>query len=757
VNKWTRRGLLTTGLVVGGGLVVGIAVRPGNRLGALSAHVAGDEETLLNTWVKLGADNSITVIVPHSEMGQGVGTALSQMLADELDADWNLVSFEEALAIEDFANHSMGRGILLAGVDLPDMIVPTVTGVMIMTAQALDLQITGGSLSIRTTGEYGMRVAGAAVKDMLKQAAAAAWQVPAGEIEARKSHLYHKNSGQSAPYADFAQAASEITPAASPILKTPEQYTIMGTHVERHDIPAKVDGTAQFAMDVILPDMLYATVQRAPTFDGGVDTLNEGPARAVIGVQDVIRLPAADGGGIVGAFTVPETVAVVANSYWSAKRGLDAVEVSWSQTGQESRSSDDIFAQFARDIAAGTDRAADKAQGDVAAAMANAAQTIEADYSVPYLAHSCMEPLNATATVKNGKCEIWVGCQNPLGFRGSVANALGMEVENVTLHNCYMGGGFGRKSVPDYAIQAALLSDKTGKPVQLIWSREEDIRQDRYRPAIASSFRAALDKAGHLTAWENTYVDKHEPAEAPLIPYNVAAQDIGHVASPTHIPFGAWRSVDHSQHGFFTESFIDEVAHAAGEDPYQFRAARLQDQPRHLAVLKKAAAAADWDKPLGQGRGRGIALQESFGSLVAQVVEVTIADGETKVDRVVAAVDPGFAISPDGLSAQIESGIIYGLTAALYGEITIENGAVKQSNYHDYKALRMPEAPVIETHIINSLATVGGAGEPGTPAIAPALANAVYDATGVRVRKLPLNRPEVKLQIEDSSSQKTSA
>jgi isoquinoline 1-oxidoreductase beta subunit len=252
-------------------------------------------------------------------------------------------------------------------------------------------------------------------------------------------------------------------------------------------------------------------------------------------------------------------------------------------------------------------------------------------------------------------------------------------------------------------------------------------------------------------------VDKHEPAEAPLIPYNVAAQDIGHVASPTHIPFGAWRSVDHSQHGFFTESFIDEVAHAAGEDPYQFRAARLQDQPRHLAVLKKAAAAADWDKPLGQGRGRGIALQESFGSLVAQVVEVTIADGETKVDRVVAAVDPGFAISPDGLSAQIESGIIYGLTAALYGEITIENGAVKQSNYHDYKALRMPEAPVIETHIINSLATVGGAGEPGTPAIAPALANAVYDATGVRVRKLPLNRPEVKLQIEDSSSQKTSA
>ncbi|MEM7004006.1 MAG: molybdopterin cofactor-binding domain-containing protein, partial [Pseudomonadota bacterium] len=357
---------------------------------------------------------------------------------------------------------------------------------------------------------------------------------------------------------------------------------------------------------------------------------------------------------------------------------------------------------------------------------------------------------NATASVADGKCEIWVGCQNPLGFRNEVASKLDMEPENVTLTNCMMGGGFGRKAVADYAVQAAQLSASAGQPVQLIWTREEDIRQDRYRPAIASSFSAALDDDGNLTAWQNTYVDKHEPAEAPLIPYAVAAQDIGHVASPTHVPFGAWRSVDHSQHGFFTESFIDEVAHAAGQDPYEYRAARLQHKPRHLAVLKKAAEAADWGAPLGEGRGRGIALQESFGSLVAQVVEVSVEAGQTKVDRVVAAVDAGFAVSPDGLSAQIESGIIYGLTAALHGEISIENGAVKQSNFHDYQAVRMPEAPVIETHIINSHAAVGGAGEPGTPAIAPALANAVFDATGVRVRRLPLNRPEVRLQIEDA-------
>ncbi len=749
MNKWTRRGLLTTGLVAGGGLAIGIALRPGNRLPGLAPHVAGDGETLLHTWLKLGSDNTVTVIVPHSEMGQGVGTALAQMLADELDADWNLVRFEEAPAIEDFANHSLGRGMLLANVELPDMIVPTVTGVMIQTAQALDLQITGGSASIRATGEYGMRAAGAAAKHMLKAAAAAAWEVPAADIVARESHLYHKASGQSAPYAEFAAVAAQLAPPVTPTLKTPDQYTIMGTHVERHDIPAKVDGSAMFAMDVKLPGMLYATVQRAPAFGGGVAAVNDQDARSVQGVREVIRLPATEGGGMVGAFSVPESVAVVGDSFWAAKKGLDALDITWSSTEHTARSSDDIFSQFARDIAAGDDRQADIIEGDVAHALASAAFTVEADYQVPYLAHACMEPLNATASVADGRCEVWVGCQNPLGFRSEVAKALGLDVEKVTLHNCFMGGGFGRKAVADYAVQAAQLSRETGRPVQLIWSREEDIRQDRYRPAIASHFRAGLDAAGNLTAWENTYVDKHEPAEAPLIPYAVASQDIGHVASPTHVPFGAWRSVDHSQHGFFTESFVDEVAHAAGQDPYAYRAERLKHKPRHLAVLKKAAEAAAWGSPLGEGRGRGISLQESFGSLVAQVVEVTVSDGELKVDRVVAAVDAGFAVSPDGLSAQIESGIAYGLTAALYGEITIENGAVKQSNFHDYQALRMPEAPAIETHIVNSYAAVGGAGEPGTPGIAPALVNAVFDATGLRVRRLPLNRPEIKLQIED--------
>jgi isoquinoline 1-oxidoreductase beta subunit len=739
MNKWTRRAFLTTGVLVGGGVAVGIAIRPGNRAAKLGQHVAGDSETLVHTWVKLDSNNMVTAIVPHAEMGQGVGTALAQMLADELDADWNLVKFEEAPAISEFANYPLGKGMLLAGVDMPEFLVPTVDGVLIRTAQALDLQITGGSLSVRTTGAYGMRVAGAAVKEMLRTAAADAWQVPIGEVVARNSQLIHQATGRTESYAAFAEAAAGMTPPASPKLKTHDEFNIMGRHVERHDIPGKVDGTAIFALDVRVPDMLYATVRRAPTFGGGIATLDDSKTRAIEGVMDVIQLPPAEFSALVGGFSAAQSVAVVAQGYWSAKQGLDALDITWLDTDNDGVSSDTIFEQFDRDISAAVDRKADVAEGDLQAAMASAAQVIKADYHVPYLAHTCMEPLNATATVEDGHCEVWVGCQSPLGFRQAIADALGFDVEKVTLHNCFMGGGFGRKSRADYAIQAALLAAKVGRPVQLIWTREEDVRQDFYRPAVQSRFRAALDTDGKLTAWENTYVDKHEPVEAPLIPYAVPARDIGHVSSPTHIPFGAWRSVDHSQHGFFTESFIDEVAIAAGQDPYEYRAARLQHQPRQLAVLKKAAEAADWGRPLGDGRGRGISLQESFGSIVAQVVEVTIVEGQAQVDRVVAAVDAGFAVSPDGLTAQIESGIVYGLTAALYGEITIENGAVKQSNFNDYQALRMSAAPKIETHIINSGNAMGGAGEPGTPGIAPALANAIYDATGRRIRRLPLN------------------
>lgn len=757
MGKWTRRAFLTTGVVVGGGLAIGIAVRPGNRARSLATHVEGDEETLVHTWVKIGSDNSITAIVPHAEMGQGAGTALTQMLADELEADWSLVRFEQAPAIPEFANHPVAKGLLLAGVDLPEIVVPTVDGVLLRTAQALDLQITGGSMSIRSTGVYGMRVAGAAVKEMLQTAAAEAWDVPVSEVVARKSHLIHEASGRKEPFATFASAAGEMTPPAKPTLKSTDDFTIIGHHVERHDIPSKVDGTATFALDVNLPDMVYATVRRAPTFEGEAVRVDEAKARAIPGVLDVFPLPAASASGVVGSFSAPGSVAVVASGYWPAKQGVDALEIEWSETGHEAVTSESLFAQFDRDIEAGVDRETDVVEGNVAEVLANAERLVESDYRVPFLAHTCMEPLNATAVVENGRCEMWVGSQNPLGFRKAVANALGFEIDDVTIHNCFMGGGFGRKSRADFAVQTAQIAAKVGKPVKMIWSREEDVRQDYYRPAVLSRFRAGLDARGNLLAWENTYVDKGEPVEAPVIPYAVPARDIGYVDSPTHVPFGAWRSVDHSQHGFFTESFIDEVAIAAGEDPYAYRAARLADQPRLRNVLQRAAEEAGWGRPLSEGRGRGISLQESFGSVVAQVVEVTVRDGQVEVDRVVAAVDAGIAVSPDGLAAQIESGIAYGLTAALYGEITIENGAVQQSNFHDYPALRMSASPRIETHIINSGNTIGGAGEPGTPGIAPALANAIYDAVGVRVRELPLSKTDLKQAMAARASRDGSA
>ncbi|MAI27808.1 MAG: isoquinoline 1-oxidoreductase [Spirochaeta sp.] len=744
MGKWTRRAFLSTGLLVGGGIAVGVALRPGNRRPGLAPLVTEGDETLVHTWVKLDANNQITAIVPHSEMGQGVGTALAQMLADELDADWDLVHFEEAPAVGEFANYPIVKGLLLGGASLPDALVPTVDGVLIRAAQALDVQITGGSMSIRSTGVYGMRVAGAAVREMLVTSAAEAWDVPVGEVVTRKSHLIHESSGRRAPYSAFAEAALQRPAPTSPQLKTQDQFKIMGRHVERQDIPSKVDGTAQFALDVSLPDMLYATVQRGPVFGSELEGFDDTQARQVAGVVDVLELPSTEADALVGSFKAGGSVAVVAEGFWAAKQGLEAMDITWKATPNDGVTTDSIFEQFDRDIQAGVERQADVAEGDVQGAMDNADQVIEADYRAPFLAHTCMEPLNATARVENGECEIWVGCQSPLGFRKAVADALGFSPERVTLHNCFMGGGFGRKSRADWAVQTALIAQKVGRPVKLIWTREEDVRQDFYRPAVLSRFRAALDANGNPTAWENTYVEKMEPIEAPVIPYAVGARDIGAVSSPTHVPYGAWRSVDHSSHGFFVESFIDELAIAAGQDPVSYRDSLLIDQPRLRAVLKRAKDESGWGSELGPARGRGVALQESFGSIVAHVVEVTVVDGKVRVDRVISVADPGLAVSPDGFVAQIESGIIYGLTAALHGEITIKEGRVEQGNFGDYKAVRMSAAPKIEVHVINSGHAIGGAGEPGTPGIAPALANAIFDATGKRLRDLPIEGQSLK-------------
>ena len=738
MGKWTRRAFLTTGVIAGGGLIVGVAMRPGNQAGELSDLLGDDGGQLVHAYVRIDSDNTITAMVPHSEMGQGAQTALAQMLAEELDADWNDMRIEEAPAIGAYSHYSLGRKYLLKGINFPDFIVPSVDGAMMKLMDNLGLQVTGGSMSIRMTGSLGMRVAGASTRQMLRKAAASAWQVPLKDITTDNSHLVHRSSSRREPYASFVNEVAKMTPSQTPEFKKAEDYKIVGKFVPRLDIPSKVDGSAQFALDIRRPGMLYATVIRAPVFGATIVSIDDQAARKIEGVADVIELPPAQSNMMIGGFQSSPAVAVIADSYWTAKKGRETLNITWSDVDLAARSSTDIFAQFAKDITASEERQSDRLQGDTPTQFLNASKVIEADYTVPFLAHTCMEPLNATAEISNGQCEIWVGCQNPLGFRKAVAEALSVDEEKVTLHNQLMGGGFGRKSRPDYAIQAAQIAKAVGRPIQLIWSREEDIRQDFYRPAIQSRFRGGIDENGKLLVWENTYVNKAEPTEAPLIPYAVEAQDIGHVSSPTHVPFGAWRSVDHSQHGFFTESFIDEAANATGKDALKFRLDLLKDKPRHLAVLKRAAEEANWETPLAKGRGKGISLQESFGSIVAQVVEVSIVDKSVSVDRVVAVIDPGLAIAPDGMKAQIESGIIYGLSAAMYGEITIQDGAVVESNFHDYRSLRMSDAPTIETHIINSGHELGGGGEPGTPGIAPALANAVYAASGIRVRSLPL-------------------
>ena len=539
-------------------------------------------------------------------------------------------------------------------------------------------------------------------------------------------------SNRSATYARFAAAAAELPMPKVPALKHTDDFTIMGTSPHRYDVPAKVDGSALFGIDTSLPGMKYAAIKAAPVFGDKVLSMDVASVQGMPGVRKIINLD--------------DAVAVVADGYWQAKQALDSLPVVFDDSGNSGWEQGDIFKQFAGDLdasAAAEDEQIDLEAGDARRALVQADRVIDAEYRVPYLAHATMEPMNCTAWVHDDECELWLGTQNPLGFAKDAGEAIGIDADKVTVHNQFLGGGFGRRAFSDIAVQAARIAHDVHYPVKLVWSREEDMRHDYYRQASISRFRAGLNAEGNPVAWHNHYVNKYDPAEAPHIPYAIENQRIVYSDSGTHVPWGFWRSVDHSLHAFFTESFIDEVAVAAGRDPYEYRHDLLNDAPRFQAVLDLAAKKAGWGQPLAENHGRGIALHQSFGTIVAQVVDVEVKNGVTRAHRVVCAVDAGFAIHPEGLAAQMESGIAYGLTAALYGEISIRRGAVAESNFHDYPMLRMDAAPVIETHIINSGMPFGGAGEPGTPAIGPALTNAIFDATGIRIRELPVRNHDL--------------
>ena len=740
--KWSRRGFIGAGVLAGGALLIGVGVRPGNPVGKLAPLVAGGEgEQLVNSWVKIGADNVVTAIVPHCEMGQGAHSVLAQMLADELDADWSMVEVMQAPTDGSYVVSDTARMFVAPfTMNAADWLEPTWDGLFTQIGRLADVLITGGSSSIRTTGQYQMRIAGAAARKMLVSAAAEEWGVPAAEIVTRDSTLIHEASGNSAPYSQFAAAAAEQPMDSTPKLKDPKDYRLMGKSKRRTDIPAKVTGKADFGLDARIPgveptDLAYAAVRRPPVPGTSVTSIDAEAAKGMPGVQQILNM---------GSF-----IAVVADGYWNAQQALNTITAEYSQSESPIKTTKDQFDAFAAALDEAGDEGGDTAaaRGDATSAYGEAATKIEAEYKAPFLAHAPMEPVNCTAWVRDSddgaKCDIWTSTQVPLMARSAAAKALDMDADDITVHHPYLGGAFGRRLENDYVTMAVRIAKATGYPVKMIWSREEDTQKALYRPADLSRFKGGLDADGKLIAYNNVFTQRHDPAEA-SVPgiYDIPNTSVRVAKADLHLPFSAWRSVDHSQQGFFIESFIDEAAHAAGADPIAYRLAMLgANTERHKAVLEKVAEMSNWNAPREDGIGKGVAIVESFGTVGAEVIEVDMTSGSPKLRNAWAAMDAGYVMNPDGFRNQIEGGIVFGLTAALYGEIDLVDGAAKQSNFHDYKMLRMDETPAIEVAIVNSgTVPVGGAGEPGTPPAAPALANAIFAATGTRLREMPFAR-----------------
>jgi isoquinoline 1-oxidoreductase beta subunit len=747
----SRRRFLVGSLVASGALLVGWGMRPPRqRLHTSEPLPVAKGAVALNGWIAVNPDGTVSVVVPRSEMGQGVHTALPMLVAEELDAPLDSVRIAPAPIDKIFGNLAVLRENLPFHPDQRGNVKDGAQWMLAKVGRELGIMFTGGSTSVKDAWQP-MREAGAVARAMLVKAASVQWKAPAGDLRTEDGFVIHKD-GRRASYASLAARAAEVgagIEAGDIRLKDPRDFRLIGKPVPRRDTPAKVNGTALFGIDARPPGMLYAAVHMAPVIGATVasfDAAKVNTMPGVVGVADV----SASLGPYAGAGA---GVAVIARSWWQAKTAAAALPVQWSEGAGRALSSESIFAGFAAalDTESGFTYYESGTQ-DVTGAV----KTITAEYRAPFLAHATMEPVNCTAQVANGKVHLWASTQVPSIAVDVAAKVAGVAREDVTIEVMLLGGGFGRRLEGDMVAQAvAVALAANGKPVQLIWSREDDTTHDVYRPAALARFRASFDAAGRLLAWDNKSASgaighQYFPRNLGLpgmgpdkttaegeydMQYEIANQRIAHVIVDSAVPLGYWRSVGHSHNAFFKEAFLDEVAHAAGQDGVAYRRSLLAQHPRHLAVLDAAVKKAGMP---AAGRAHGVALHQSFGSIVAQVAEVSVEGTDIRVHRVVCAIDCGIVVNPNIVAQQMESAVVFGLSAALGGEITIREGRVQQSNFGDYPVLRMDRAPQVETVILASAEPPEGVGEPGVPPVAPAVASAVFKLTGKRLRSLPL-------------------
>jgi isoquinoline 1-oxidoreductase beta subunit len=720
----TRRTFLQFTTLAGAGLTLG-ALLPASEASAAAAKAAGPSAaSLASPFVRISPDNTVTLICKHVEAGQGVWTGLSAVLAEELDASWNQMRAEGAPAK-----------------------VPTYGNVAFDPKGSV--QGTGGSTSMASSWQQ-LREAGATARAMLVGAAAQRWSVPATEITVSEGVVSH-SSGKRATFGELASDAAKQPVPKEVKFKDPSQYKLIGRDkLPRLDSRAKSTGTQQFAIDVSLPGMMTAVVLRPPRFGGKVRSVNSTAAKAVPGVVDVVQ--------------IPRGVAVVARDTWAAKKGREVLQVEWDESGAESRGTDQLMAEYKRLAKSGEGALPAVKHGDVASALKGATKVVEAEFEMPFLAHAPMEPLTAVCSLSADRCEIWAGCQFQTIDQLNAAAACGLKPEQVFINTIAAGGTFGRRAniESDYIAEVASIAKATGGkyPVRLIWTREDDLAGGRYRPLNYHHVTAGLGSDGKIVGYQQQVVGQSLVAGTPFAAmmkdgvdptavegsapeqYEIANAQVMWTNPKVGVPVLWWRSVGHSHMAFSKEVMVDELAEAAGKDPVAYRLSMLEKNPRVAGVLKLAAEKAGWDKPFdrSKGRGRGVAVQESFGSAVAQIAEVTVKGDEVVVDRVVCVVDCGIAVTPDVVRAQMESGIGYGLGAALHSTITLTDGHVDQTNFHQYQVLRINEMPkVVEVHIVPSKEAPTGVGEPGTPPIAPAVANAIRMASGIKLRKLPFD------------------